>query len=137
MKFKASSFADPADIKAFKACKEKGHDDNYCYAFGDNGIGCWSDSVVEGTGPSCAVPPEYMIGKFGSVDAAKHKLIEVHANDKSVTCVLKDRMPHIRHIKNHARIDLNPDAVRLLGLEPPIMIDATWEWLDDKSESQT
>jgi hypothetical protein len=110
--FKASSFADPADVAAFRRCKEKGNSDDYCFQFGDNGIGCWGDDVTEGTGNACAVPPEYMENKWGSVDAAKHKLIAVRANDKMAVCVLKDRMPHLRHIKTKARIDLNPDANR-------------------------
>lgn len=129
MGFKASSFADPADVRAFRRCKDTGKSDDECFLVGDNGIGCWGDDVTEGTGPSCAVPPEYMESKWGSVDAAKHKLIDVTANGKTVTCVLKDRMPHIRHIKNGARIDLNPDAVRAIGMEPPLMVDATWEWV--------
>lgn len=127
--FKASSFADPADVRAFRRCKATGKTDDECFAVGDNGVGCWGDDVTEGTGPACAVPPEYMEGRWGSVNAAKHKLIEVKANGKSVICTVKDRMPHLRHIKTKARIDLNPDAVRALGMEPPIMADAEWDWL--------
>ena len=125
---KASSFADPADVRAFRRCKSRGKSDQECFKVGDNGIGCWGDSTVEGTGPSCALPPEDMEEKWGSVKASKHKLVEVSANGKNITCVLKDRMPRRKNIKNAAGIDLNPDAVRQLGLEPPIMIRASWRW---------
>ena len=37
----ASSFADPADVEAFEKCKADGHSDDYCFQFGDNGIGCY------------------------------------------------------------------------------------------------
>lgn len=133
---KASSFADPKDVEAFKkwfsVYKEQGLSDeaatNKAFEKGDNAIGCWDDDTSAGSGPSCAVPPEDMIERWGSVDAAKHRLVEVSANDQSVTCVLKDRMPDRAEITNGAIIDLNPDACAALGLEPPIMASATWRW---------
>ncbi len=128
---KASSFADPKDVAAFRKCKSAGNSDEHCFGVGDNGVGCWGDDCTEGTGPSCAVPPEYMVNRWGSMHDAKHKQVLVQANKQSVVCILKDVMPHIRHITNGARIDLNPDAVRALGLEPPILIDASWDWQDD------
>src|ERR1044072_293201 len=48
----ASSFADPADIAAFKKCKREGHTDSYCFKYGDNGIGYWGDETSEGSGAS-------------------------------------------------------------------------------------
>lgn len=125
---KASSFADPADVRAFKKCKARGGSDQECFKVGDNGEGCWMDDTSEGSGPSCALPPEDMEEKWGSVVNAKHKLVIVSGNGKTITCVLKDRMPRRANIKNGAGIDLNPDTVRALGLEPPIMISATWKW---------
>src|SRR4029077_18273445 len=73
----ASSFADPADVAAFNECKARGNSDIYCFQLGDNGIGCWGDSTVEGTGPSCALPPEYMSARWGTKSAAKHKKVRV------------------------------------------------------------
>jgi hypothetical protein len=128
-KVRASSFADPADIRAFRKCKDRGGSDQDCFKVGDNGIGCWGDDVSEGTGLACALPPEDIEERWGSVNAAKHKLVEVAANGFKVTCVLRDRMPHRAHIKNGAGIDLNPDAIRALGLTPPAMVAATWRWL--------
>jgi hypothetical protein len=124
----ASSFADPADIRAFRRCKDRGGSDQDCFKVGDNGVGCWGDDCSEGTGPSCALPPDDMIEKFGSISAAKHAKVNVGIGNKNVQCVLKDRMPWKKNIKNRAIIDLNPDAVRALGLEPPIMAEATWVW---------
>lgn len=126
---KASSFADPADIIAFDRCKAQGKTDQECFKVGDNGVGCWGDSTREGTGPCCALPPDDMIAKWGSVAAAKHKKVLVVSKGNSVVCVLKDRMPYKKHIKNGAGIDLNPDAVRALGMKPPIMTTATWQWV--------
>ena len=124
----ASSFADPADVEAFRRCKEQGKSDTLCFKVGDNGIGCWGDDCSEGSGPSCALPPDDMIEKFGSVAAAKHAKVKVSANNQSMICVLKDRMPWKKNITNKAIIDLNPDTVATLGLKPPIMEPATWEW---------
>lgn len=125
----ASSFADPADVRAFKRCKDNGGTDQQCFRVGDNAIGCWGDDVSEGTGPSCALPPEDMIERFGSTSAAKHAKVKVVINGRDVPCVLKDRMPAKHNIHNGAGIDLNPDAVRAGGLQPPIMEPATWEWI--------
>jgi hypothetical protein len=102
--------------------------DQECFKKGDNGVGCWGDDCTEGSGPSCALPPEDMIDKWGSVLAAKHKPVIVSLNGHTVTCLLKDRMPHRANITNGAGIDLNPDAVRAAGLQPPIMAPATWSW---------
>lgn len=125
---KASSFADPADVRAFKRCKDRGGSDQDCFKLGDNGIGAWGDDCSEGSGPSCALPPEDLIDKWGAVNLAKHKPVNVIANGKTITCLVKDRMPWKKNITNGAGIDLNPDAVRALGLEPPIMVPAQWSW---------
>jgi hypothetical protein len=126
---KASSFADPADVRAFKRCKERGGSDQDCFKVGDNGIGAWGDDCSEGSGASCALPPDDMISKWGSVEAAKHKPVYVTANNTRITCILRDRMPWKKNITNGAGIDLNPDSVRALGLEPPLMTRATWQWV--------
>jgi hypothetical protein len=122
---KASSFADPADIRAFDRCKATGKTDRQCFAVGDNGIGKWGDSTRSGTGPSCALPPEDW-RQFGS--AARGKLVRVKANGKEVVCALKDTMPAKANVKNGAILDLNPDAAAALGLTPPFMVDAEWSW---------
>lgn len=125
---KASSFADPADVAAFWRCKKRGGTDKQCFKLGDNAIGCWGDDTSQGSGLSCALPPEDMMEKWGSVKAAKHKKVTVTANSRTVICTLKDRMPPRANITNGAIIDLNPDAVAALGLKPPIMVSAVWSW---------
>lgn len=125
---KASSFADPSDVKAYERCIASGKTPRQCYAVGDNGEGCWGDSTKEGSGASCALPPEDIIARWGSMANGRNKGVMVSANNRSIYCVLKDCMPHKANIRNGAGIDLNPDAVRELGLEPPIMVAATWRW---------
>lgn len=124
-KVKASSFADPADVKAFRECKANGNSDNYCFGKGDNGVGKWGDDCTVGSGPRCALPPEEWI-PFGN--EARGKKVLVKANGKEVVCELRDTMPHYKSITNGAGIDLNPDACEALGEKPPLMIAATWEW---------
>lgn len=122
----ASSFADPADIAAFKRCKAKGHSDQECFKVGDNGVGCWGDDCSAGSGPCCALPPEVMEYFWGSTNAAKHQKVVVTRFENKVTCTIKDRMPHLANIHNGARIDLNYDALVALGLEPPTMTQVVW-----------
>lgn len=124
---KASSFADPKDVAAFRRCKERGGTDQQCFKVGDNGIGCWGDDVTGAT-PACALPPDDMISKWGSVLGAKHKGVEVTVDGQTVLCILKDRMPWKKNINNEAIIDLNPGACAALGLDPPIMVKASWKW---------
>jgi hypothetical protein len=128
---KASSFADPEDVVIFKKYfaiyKSEGMSDHdaeqAAFKKGDNGIGCWGDDTT-GASPACALTKEDIVRRWGTLDAGKHKLVEVAANDRSVTCVLKDIKGHM----NEAIIDLNPGACAVLGLEPPIMVSATWKW---------
>ena len=42
----ASSFADLADVRAFKRAKAKGMTDQEAFRYGDNGIGCFGDDVT-------------------------------------------------------------------------------------------
>lgn len=122
---KASSFADPADIVAFKRCKASGKSDQECFKVGDNGIGKWGDDTTADI-PMCALPPEDWQGK-GFVARGKHVLVT--SGDKSVTCELRDTMPHKAHITNGAGIDLNFAAAKALGHKPPFLIPATWQFV--------
>lgn len=121
---KASSFADPKDVEAFRRCKAKGKSDNECFKVGDNGIGCWGDDTTGAT-PCCALSTADIVRRWGSLTAGKNKLVEVTANDTRVICVLKD----IKGQMNEAIIDLNPGACEALGLTPPIMVSCTWKWV--------
>jgi hypothetical protein len=143
-KVKATSFADPADIRAFKRCKNAGGTDQECFAKGDNGIGLWNQSCAEGTGPCCAIPPDDMIEQWGSINAAKNKLVKVTLfsrpglkhDDVSVICDVRDRMPWKKYIKNGAGIDLNPDACEALDLTPPVSTTVTWRWIEVRKATE-
>lgn len=124
----ASSFADPDDVDAFNKCKAQGKSDQECFKVGDNGIGCWGQSTVEGTGPSCALPPETMTVTWGSKANAKNKrvMVERYSTKARVECTLKDQMPSVENLANKATIDLNPDACILLGIKIPAMERVVW-----------
>ena len=121
----ASSFADPADVRAFKRCKDKGGTDQECFKVGDNAVGAWGESTAEGTGPCVALPPE----DWSIMPDFRSKQVEVQYGEKSVLAKLKDTMPHRANIKNGAGIDMNPDTCRALGLEPPVMAKVKWRWV--------
>lgn len=121
----ASSFADPADIKAFRKCKAQGKSDQECFSKGDNGIGKWGDDTTKDI-PMCALPPEYWKPLGNKARGAK---VEVTYNDNTIICELRDTMPSLKNIKNGAGIDLNAAAVEALGLTPPIMVPVTWNWI--------
>ena len=131
---KATSFADPKDIASFKKCKEAGGSDEECFKKGDNGIGCWGQSTAAGTGPCCALPPDDMVERWGSIKAAKNKIVHVESKDFRCDCVLKDRMPWKKNIHNGAGIDLNPDACAKLNLTPPVFISVTWRWAEEPTK---
>lgn len=122
----ASSFADPADVTAFRHCKALGGSDQECFKVGDNGIGKWGDDCTAGSGPKCALPPEDWLARWGV--NARHAKVIVEIGDKSVICEMDDTMPHRANITNGAGVDLNPDAVAALGQHVPLMTKARWRW---------
>lgn len=131
MKVLASSFADPQDLADYERSGS--------LADGDNGIGCWGDKTAQWTAPMCALPPEDVIAKWGSMRGrdARRKKVLVTLTGKGgaltrnmVVCELADRMPSKKNIKNGAGIDLNPAAAKALGLNPPFLVHAEWEWAE-------
>lgn len=124
----ASSFADPADIAAFRRCKGQGKSDQECFKVGDNGVGKWGDDTTTDI-PMCALPPERWQILDAVAGGARGTRVRVKANGKEVICELRDTMPRLGNIKNGAGIDLNPAAVKALGLKPPIMIPAIWSYV--------
>jgi hypothetical protein len=135
---KASSFADPADVAAFRKWYRIYINEGYspdtaekmAFAKGDNGVGCWGDDTSQGSGISCALAPDDMIERWRSIAGARHKKVRVWVNGHSVVCVLKDRLPWKKFIKHGVVVDLNPDACSAFGLRPPMLVDATWAWID-------
>jgi len=126
---KASSFADPADVRAFERCKAKGGTDQQCFKVGDNGRGCWGDLTAQTHTPMCALPPQVMEAQWGSVAKARHRRVRVHCfrTKRTVLCVLADRMPR-KPNSSGAGIDLNPAASAALGLTPPHLEPVEWAW---------
>ena len=127
VRVKATSFADLADLAAFKRCKNSGNSDTECFRVGDNGIGFMGDDCAHGP-PMCALPPEIWLKKWGTPKNAHLKPVNVTIGGKTVRCVMGDTMPHVGNIRNGAGIDLNPAAVAAFGLAPPIKVDAEWSW---------
>jgi hypothetical protein len=128
---KGTSFADPADVRAFRRCKIDGHSDQECFRVGDNGIGCWGDDCSEGSGPIVAITPDDMIARFGSTLAAKHRLVQVTSVNGTVTAMVKDRMPWKKYITNGAGLDMNPDTCKALGISIPAEAGVLWVWAND------
>lgn len=123
---KASSFADPADVRAFRACKQRGGTDQQCFAKGDNGIGAWGAFTAQEDEPMAALPREVWrdAGKRGGAP------LEVTYRGVAIKGVLGDTMPALANIRNGAGIDLNPAFSNKLGLRPPFLVDGvTWRWL--------
>ena len=123
-KVKASSFADPADVRAFERCKKQGKTDMQCFAVGDNGIGKWGHNTAQEERPMAAIPRDVW-ADAGKTGGAK---LEVRYQGKTVEGILGDTMPHTKNIKNGAGIDLNPAFAKQLGLRPPFMVEVEWRW---------
>src|SRR5262245_55456624 len=114
----ASSFADLADLAAFKKAKEQGMSDQEAFKVGDNGIGAWGDFTAQDETPMCALPPDDWLGKWGSAKAARGKKVIVTFKGQSVIGELRDTMPHKANITNGAGIDLNPGFAKAFGVKP-------------------
>lgn len=123
----ASSFANLADLVAFQKAKKQGLSDKQAFAKGDNGIGCWGDLTAQDHTPMCAIPPEDMVTFFGSQAKAKHKPVIVRLDvNRVVRCIIADVMPKKKNITNGCGIDLNPAALKALGLKAPIKTEVEW-----------
>lgn len=125
----ATSFADPADVRRFRVCKQKGHSDTYCFNYGDNGIGAWGDNTAQEKTPMVALPPEHMIEKFGRWQKAHKAKVLVEVNGRTTEAIVADRMPFRKYRRYENMIDLNPAALKKLSLKAPLKIDAKWKWV--------
>jgi hypothetical protein len=123
----ASSFADPADVQAFRRCMARGNSAEHCFRFGDNGVGKWGHDTTDPAAPMVALPREYWQGAGKRGGAA----VRVAYGGKVVRAILGDTMPRLANIRNGARIDLNPACAAALGLKPPFLVaGVSWEWAD-------
>lgn len=127
----ASSFADPADVAAYRAAIAAGKTESEALAVGDNGIGCWGDDTSNDSLAVCALPREIWEAKWGRGKKARGKKVSVTYKNRTVIGELRDTMPHLALITNGAGIDLNPGFAKAFGLNPPFMIkNVTWEWAE-------
>lgn len=120
---KASSFADLADVRAFKECKAKGKSDQECFKVGDNAIGKWGVSTASETVPMCALPR----GTWAHLKNPNGTLVSVTIKGKTVICELRDTLP--AKPKHGVVIDLNPGAQNAFNLKPPFLVDCSWRWV--------
>jgi hypothetical protein len=108
------------------------------FAKGDNGIGFGDIITATEAECLCALPPEDLIARWGSVAAAKGKLVLVAYQGKAVPGRVGDVMPHKANIKNGAGIDLNPGFQVAFGVKPPFLLKgARWDWADDLAPVKT
>jgi hypothetical protein len=119
----ASSFADPADVVAFKKCKAQGKTDQQCFKVGDNGVGQFGKITAQEDTPMVAVHADDMKARWGSVMAAAHRPVTVTVKGITVQATVEDR------IGVRGRIDLNPAAAKELGLTPPFLVPCVWNWV--------
>lgn len=127
-KAKASTFADPADVAGYNKCIDKGHSPKYCRLHGgDDGIGKWGADTKSTSKAMCALYPKTLRSKWGKVDKAEGKKIEVSYKGRKVTCEIQDIMGGSN---NGATLDLNPGAVKALSLTPGFLMDGfSWRWV--------
>lgn len=125
----ASSFADPADLRAFIKCKGTGKTDLQCFAVGDNGIGATALGSLKTSQletPMCALTRKTIIDRWGSIAGGKGKMVVIKVSGApAFDCLLGDILGV------EGRIDLNPAAAKLANQQPPFTVQATWGWKDD------
>jgi hypothetical protein len=121
----ASSFADPADVRAFQRCKEQGKTDQQCFRVGDNGIGQFGKITAQAHTAMVALHRTDMIARWGSVQGAAHRRVFVRVNGRTIEATVEDRLGVA------GRIDLNPACAAQLGLNPPFLVprrNCSWRW---------
>ena len=127
-KVNASSFADTADVAAYRRCKARGKSDQECFKVGDNGIGFTGMDCSREDKPMCALPVEVWAERWGKKINAAGRTVLVRYNGKVIAGVLGDTMPKLANIKNGCGIDLNPSFAKALGLRPPFKVAVEWAW---------
>lgn len=120
---KFTSFADPADVVAFKKCKTTGKTDVQCFAVGDNGIGQFGKITAQEHTPMVAIHGEEMEARWGSRAAAAHRPVELEYQGKIIQATCEDR------ISARGKVDLNPACAKMLGLKPPFVVNGRWRWV--------
>lgn len=124
-KTKFTSFADPADVVAFKKCKrETGRSDIFCFGRGDNGIGQFGKITAQEHTAMVAIHGDEMERMWGSRQGAAHRPVEIKlpGTDLIVEATCEDR------ISAEGKVDLNPGAFTRLGLKAGFTVPGLWRW---------
>lgn len=124
---RASTFADPADVAAYRRAKARGASDQEAFRVGDNGVGLWGDDTTNGE-PWVALPRDVLQAQYMHLRGARGAAVRLTYGGQAYTCKVGDTMPYTRHITNGCGIDLSPGAVRLIGY-PEHGEQVVWEWL--------
>lgn len=122
--YDVSTFADSADLDAFSRCKATGKSDEECFAVGDNGIGCWGDVTSQTSEHYVALHADDMIARWGSVNASKHRIVELVVAGRSCIARVGDRCG-VR-----GRIDVNPACQLTLHVPPGSLVPGRWRWME-------
>jgi hypothetical protein len=135
----ASSFADPADVEAFKKWfkiyRDQGMSEDAAtkaaFRKGDNGIGFTGVFCATEAECLCALPPEEWKAKWGTKKNAAGKGVIVTYKGKEIPGRLGDTMPAKDKRLNDALIDLNPGFAKAFGERPPFMLrGVSWRWAE-------
>jgi hypothetical protein len=126
---RATSFATYQDLVNYIKCLQKGGSTDYCYDFGDNGVGASGKTTAQRNIPMCALNSAVLQAKWGTTSAAWGKLVRVtligmgHGNP--FECEVADLGPE-------GVIDLNPASLISAGLPEDTELDcpASVEFLD-------
>lgn len=133
---KASSFADPADVAAYRKWYKRYRAEGYeheraqqlAFKKGDNGIGFTGLNCADPAIRYCALPREDWLERWGSKKEASGRPVIVTYNGKDYPGFLGDTMPGRANITNGCGIDLNPGFAQALGVHPPFIIQVAWRW---------
>lgn len=133
MKCKATSFGDINDVKRFNQCKQRGGTDQQCFRIGDNGRGAWGAVTAQDVKCMVAVTPDDLFIEFGSSwrKLACNEPVHITCPRTGRSCVayVQDIMPHLDHITNGARLDMNPATCIELGLSGEVYEDVEWRFM--------
>jgi len=122
MKGLASTFADPADVAAFKRCKATGKSDLECFRVGDNGIGFWGDVTAQNEIPMCAIRKSWLLSIWGELNGGYRKKVTVYRTVNGVTYKVDCMIADVMGEKVKASIALTPAAQKALRIVPPALV---------------
>lgn len=100
---------------------------------GDNGRGAWGDVTATDQVAMCALPKDQVLALFGSLSKGRGALIKISTSvtlqpPSYITAELRDIAP-----SGSGVCDLNPGAVKLLGLVHPVSTAGNWQWTGEFS----